>query len=157
MNSASKKSYFFRQVHWRRGVSLPGNLTTKRKRAKQWRRITKKEKRYMKYLCQTKSNSGMDGNMSPSCLTPNKRRGAEVYRVSGHAGRAWWQEQGTLGIRGLFRKLRCLKMLKLKHGILGTGYDLFWANEHACLSYSTKNCFRENACEGRYRNLVISV
>lgn len=91
MNSASKKSYFW-QVHWRRGVSLPGNLTTKRKRAKQWRRITKKEKRYMKYLCQTESNSGMDGNMSPSCLTPNKRRGAEVYRVSGHAGRAWWQE-----------------------------------------------------------------
>lgn len=91
MNSASQKSYFW-QVLWKREGSLPGNLTTKRKRAKQWRRITKKEKRYMKYLCQTKSNSGMDGNMSPSCLTPNKRRGAEVYRVSGHAGRAWWQE-----------------------------------------------------------------
>lgn len=39
-----------------------------------------------------KSNSGVDGSISPSCLTPNKRREVVVYRVSGHAGRAWWQE-----------------------------------------------------------------
>lgn len=35
-------------------------------------------------------------------------------------------------------------MLKLKYGILGIGYDLFWVNEYVCLLYFMKNCFREN-------------
>lgn len=90
----------------------------------------------------------MDGNMFFLCLILNKRRGVEVYWVSGYVGRVWWQEQGILGIRGFFWKLCCLKMLKLKYGILGIGYDLFWVNVYVCLLYFMKNCFRENVCEG---------